>query len=131
MSEQDCCNIYGGFTIYAKWGEIQGELSNQEDLKKTLEGKVDKEPGKSLSANDYTNAEKSKVSSALQGIKGNGATINPDSNRVVNITPANIGAVPNTRKINGKALLSDVNLFSYGTGNPSGGRDGDLYFKYS
>lgn len=62
MSEQDCCNIYGGFTIYAKWGEIQGELSNQEDLKNTLEGKVDKEPGKNLSANDYTNAEKSTVS---------------------------------------------------------------------
>lgn len=57
--------------------------------------------------------------------------ISPDSNRVVNLTPANIVAVLNTRKINGKTLSSDVNLFSYGTGNPSVGWDGDLYFKYS
>ena len=124
------CNIYGGFTIYAKWGEIQGDLLEQTDLKNALDSKVDKEEGKGLSTNDYTDEEKSKLALAIRGIKGNGTLIPPDSNMVVNVTPFNIGAVPITRAINGKQLTSDITLFSHGTADPSGGSDGDVYFKH-
>lgn len=132
------CNIYGGFTIYAKWGEIQGDLLEQTDLKNALDGKVDKEEGKGLSTNDYTDEEKNKVNSAsqkastaIQGVKGSGTLIEPDSNMVVDVTPANIKAVPITRTINGRALSSDITLFSHGTADPSGGSDGDVYFKHN
>lgn len=130
MDTQDSCNIYGGFTIYAKWGEIEGDLLNQEDLRDALNNKVDKIEGKNLSENDYTNEDKAKVLSAIQGIKGNGTLINPDENRIVNVTPENIGAVPASRQINGKSLSSNITLFTYGTSNPSGGSSGDLYFKH-
>lgn len=131
MDKQDSCNIYGGFTIYAKWGEIEGDLLNQEDLRDALNNKVDKIEGKNLSENDYTNEDKAKVLSAIQGIKGNGTLINPDENRIVNVTPSNIGAVPTSRQINGKSLSSNITLFTYGKNNPSGGSGGDLYFKHS
>ena len=36
MAVKDSCNIYGGFTIYAKWGEIQGDLLDQTDLAEAL-----------------------------------------------------------------------------------------------
>lgn len=125
------CNIYGGFTIYAKWGEIQGDLLEQTDLKNALDSKVDKEKGKGLSTNDYTDEEKSKLASAIIGVKGRGTLIPPDSNMVVDVTPFNIGAVPITRAINGKQLTSDITLFSHGTADPSGGSDGDVYFKHT
>ena len=131
MDVQDACNIYGGFTIYAKWGEIQGDLLNQTDLRDALNSKVDKIEGKSLSTNDYTNEDKNKVLSAIQGVKGNGTLINPDSNQIVNITTESIGAVPTSRQINGKTLSGNITLFTYGKSNPSGGTNGDVYFKHN
>ncbi len=131
MSEFKDNNIYGGFTIFAKWGEIEGEISEQTDLKNELDKKVDKIEGKGLSTNDYTDEEKTKTLNAIQGVKGNGTLIIPDSNNVVNVTPGNIQAVPITRTINGKTLSSNITLFTHGTGNPSGGSNGDLYFKHS
>ena len=125
------CNIYGGFTIYAKWGEIQGDLLEQTDLKNALDSKVDKEEGKGLSTNDYTDEEKSKLASAIRGVKGNGTLIPPDSNMIVDVTPFNIGEVPITRAINGKQQTSDITLFSHGTADQSGGSDGDVYFKHT
>lgn len=52
----------GGVT----WGSITGTLSNQTDLKNALNSKVKKVSGKGLSTNDYTNEDKTKVSSAVQ-----------------------------------------------------------------
>ena len=57
-----------------------------------------------------TKAQGTKADSAIQGIQGNGTTITPNANKVVNVTPSNIGAVPNTRKINNKALSADITL---------------------
>ena len=51
-----------------------------------------------------------KADSALQGIKGNGSMITMDENNVVNVTPHIIGAVPVTRKVNGKSLADDVTI---------------------
>ena len=152
MAVKDYCNIYGGFTIYAKWGEIQGDLldqtdlaealkvnwgeisgniADQTDLNNILNSKMDKIEGKSLSTNDYTNEDKNKVLSAIQGVKGNGTLLTPDINQVVNVTPSNIGAVPTSRTINGKSLANNITLFTYGKSNPSGGSNGNVYFKHS
>ena len=57
-----------------------------------------------------TKAQGTKADSAIQGVQGNGTTITPNDNKVVNVTPSNIGAVPNTRKINNKALSADITL---------------------
>ena len=46
------------------------------------------------------------------------------------ITPAIIGAVPTSRTVQGKALTADIGIYTYGTSDPTGGADGDVYFKY-
>ena len=58
------CNIYGGFvsgSSKANWGDIQGEISSQEDLISALDKKVDKIEGKDLSSNDFTDEEQEKL----------------------------------------------------------------------
>lgn len=61
----------------AQWSVLQSNITSAlvdkltslpdaEALTTLLAGKVDKEPGKGLSANDYTNAEKTKVANAEQ-----------------------------------------------------------------
>lgn len=58
------CNIYGGFVLgssKANWGDIQGEISSQEDLISALDKKVDKIEGKDLSSNDFTDEEQEKL----------------------------------------------------------------------
>lgn len=45
---------------------------------------------------------------SLTGVKGNAESTYRTGK--VNITPANVGAVPTTRKVNNKALSSDINL---------------------
>lgn len=109
--------------------------------------KVDKEAGKGLSTNDYTDDDKIKVTNSIQGIRANGVSITPDSNGTINITSDNIGAASNSHshsivttsvagfmsasdksKLDG---LSNGTRITYGTGNPSGGSSGDVYFKHS
>lgn len=63
-------------------------------LKAKLGDKVDKETGKGLSTNDYTTAEQTKLSgieagaevNIIEGIKVNGTLVNPDGNKIVDIT---------------------------------------------
>lgn len=63
-------------------------------LKAKLGDKVDKETGKGLSTNDYTTAEQTKLSgieagaevNTIEGIKVNGTLVNPDGNKIVDIT---------------------------------------------
>lgn len=66
--------------------------------------------GKGLSTNDYTTVEKTKLAgiaegaevNEIEGIKVNGSTVNPDSNKVVNITvpttATDVSALPDTTK---------------------------------
>lgn len=46
-----------------EWGDIEGRLQDQRDLAAALAKKVDKVPGKGLSTNDFTNADKLKLDS--------------------------------------------------------------------
>ena len=58
------CKIYGGFvsgSSKTNWGDIQGEISSQEDLISALDKKVDKIEGKDLSSNDFTDEEQEKL----------------------------------------------------------------------
>ena len=57
-----------------------------------------------------TSEQGAKADSAIQGIQGNGTTITPNANKIVNITPSNIGAVPTSRTVNGKVLSSNISL---------------------
>lgn len=49
------------------WGSINGVISNQSDLQLALDAKVDEVPGKQLSDENYTSAEKIKVSGVGDG----------------------------------------------------------------
>ena len=63
--------------IKAKWGEIVGSISDQEDLASVLYDKVDKVIGKELSTNDYTTTEKNKLAGIAAGAEVN---VNADWN---------------------------------------------------
>lgn len=77
-----------------KYLDYNGLLYFWTQLKTKLSNKVDKETGKGLSTNDYTTAEKTKLSgieagaevNIIEGIEVNGTLITPDGNRVVDIT---------------------------------------------
>lgn len=84
--------------------------------KTALDNKVDKVTGKGLSTNDFTTAEKNKLSgiesgaqvNTITGVKGNAESSYRTGN--VNLTPANIGAVPTSRTVNGHALSANVTV---------------------
>lgn len=77
-----------------------------------LANKVDKVSGKGLSTNDFTNDYKAKVDSALQSYTETDPTVpawaKADSKPTY--TASEVGAVPTTRTINGKALSSNITL---------------------
>lgn len=84
--------------------------------KTALDNKVDKVTGKGLSTNDFTTTEKNKLSgiesgaqvNTITGVKGNAESSYRTGN--VNLTPANIGAVPTSRTVNGHALSANVTV---------------------
>jgi hypothetical protein len=61
----------GSADIAAIWGNIGGTLSNQSDLITALNAKVDKIIGKGLSTEDYSTAEKTKLSGIATGATAN------------------------------------------------------------
>lgn len=77
-----------------------------------LANKVDKVSGKGLSTNDFTNDYKAKVDSALQSYTETDPTVpawaKADSKPTY--TASEVGAVPTTRTVNGKALSSNITL---------------------
>lgn len=77
-----------------------------------LANKVDKVSGKGLSTNDFTNDYKAKVDSALQSYTETDPTVpawaKADSKPTY--TASEVGAVPTTCTVNGKALSSNITL---------------------
>lgn len=74
--------------------------------------KVDKVPGKGLSTNDFTNAYKTKVDSALQSYTETDPTVPAwakEANKPT-YTASEVGAVPTTRTVNNKALSANISL---------------------
>ena len=66
------------------------------EMETAIKNKVDKVDGKGLSTNDFTDAYKTKLDSAL--------TSKPT------YTASEVGAVPTTRTVNGKALSGNITL---------------------
>lgn len=101
-----------------------GNVDNTSDANKpistatqtALDNKVDKVTGKGLSTNDFTDALLSKLNgiesgaqvNTITGVKGNAESSYRTGN--VNLTPANIGAVPTSRTVNGHALSANVTV---------------------
>lgn len=83
-------------------GEIEAAVNN----------KVDKVSGKGLSTNDFTNAYKTKLDSALTSYAEADPTV-PAWAKTANkptYTASEVGAVPTTRTVNGKALSDNITL---------------------
>lgn len=90
-----------------------------DNLPETLETKVDKEEGKGLSTNDFTDEDKNAISNMVTVsevlVKGNddefipSKPYEPATKKYVDENLIS-GGVPSSRKINGYALSSDVNL---------------------
>lgn len=103
------------------WQQILGRLNNfvraeegkglsTNDLTDTLKSNYDAAYNYSISAHAPKDAEKN----AIVGIQKNGTNLSIDSNRRVNITvptsASDVGAVPTSRTINGKALSTNITL---------------------
>lgn len=103
------------------WQQILGRLNNfvraeegkglsTNDLTDTLKSNYDAAYNYSISAHAPKDAEKN----VIVGIQKNGTNLSVDSNRRVNITvptsASDVGAVPTSRKINGKALSTNITL---------------------
>ena len=95
--------------------DLNGLQKVKAHIENLLFGKVDKVDGKGLSTNDYTTAEKNKLSGIAEGANKttldsalSSSTTNPVQNKVVN-TALN-AKVPTSRTINGKALSSNITL---------------------
>lgn len=82
-----------------------------EKVKVLLGNKVDVENGKGLSTNDYTTTEKNKLA-GLSNVTVDSALSSTSTNPVQNklINAALSGKVDTSRKVNGKALTSDITL---------------------
>lgn len=94
-------NVNHVHTQYAAVNHTHSEYAAMSDMSQAqsqITNKVDKIDGKSLSSNDYTDAEKDKLSgieseaqkNTVTGVKGNAENAYRTGN--INITPANIGA---------------------------------------
>lgn len=75
-------------------------------------GKVDKVSGKGLSTNDFTNAYKTKLDSALTSYTETDPTVPAwaKAEKKPTYTASEVGAVPTTRTVNNKALSGNITL---------------------
>ena len=94
-----------------------------EDLQNLLNQKIDKEEGKGLSANDYSQAEKEKVATAVpQSRKINGKTLSAD----ITLSAADVGALSASGTAANTAKLSSAIIVA--TSAPAV-QDGKIWLK--
>lgn len=93
-------------------GGASGTFDTLGEIETAIKNKVDKVSGKGLSTNDFTNEYKNKVDSALQSYTEADPTV-PAWAKASNkptYTASEVGAVPTTRTVNGKALSGNITL---------------------
>ena len=93
-------------------GDVSESFDTLSEIETIVNNKVDKVSGKGLSTNDFTDAYKAKVDSALQSYTETDPTV-PAWAKAANkptYTAADVGAVPTTRTVNGKALSGNITL---------------------
>ena len=89
-----------------------GTFDTLGEIETAVKNKVDKIEGKGLSTNDFTNAYKTKLDSALTSYTEADPTV-PAWAKTANkptYTASEVGAVPTTRTVNGKALSGNITL---------------------
>lgn len=93
-------------------GGASGTFDTLGEIEKEVENKVDKVSGKGLSTNDFTNEYKTKVDSALQSYTETDPTVPAWAKAEIKptYTASEVGAVPTTRTVNGKALSGNIAL---------------------
>ena len=102
--------------VTEKVAEVVGTATESFDtlgeMETAIKNKVDRVDGKGLSTNDFTNAEKNKLASALTSYTETDPTV-PAWAKTENkptYTASEVGAVPTTRTVNGKALSGNITL---------------------
>lgn len=93
-------------------GGASGTFDTLGEIETSVNNKVDKVSGKGLSTNDFTNDYKAKVDAALQSYTETDPTV-PAWAKATNkptYTASEVGAVPTTRTVNGKALSANITL---------------------
>jgi len=93
-------------------GGASGTFDTLGEIETAVKNKVDKVDGKGLSTNDFTNAEKTKLASALTSYTETDPTVPAwaKAEKKPTYTAAEVGAVPTTRTVNGKALSGNITL---------------------
>lgn len=109
---------FEGLTVYVKatktrytWNGSSWDEGAKGSMAGSLNNYVQKETGKGLSSNDYTDEEKAKLE-GLHNTTVDSALSDTSANPVQNkaVKAALDSKVPATRKVNGKALSSDISL---------------------
>lgn len=103
-----------GELVKTAWQKVN---ANFEELYNSIANKVDKEAGKVLSSNDYTDAEKTKLSdiaanaqvNVIESVKVNGTALTPSSKAV------NIDLSGKVDKVTGKGLSTNDFTDAYKT----------------
>ena len=102
--------------VTEKVAEVVGTATESFDtlgeMETAINNKVDKVDGKGLSTNDFTNADKEKLNSALQSYAETDPTVPAwaKAEKKPSYTASEVGAVPITRTVNGKALSGNITL---------------------
>lgn len=102
--------------VTEKVAEVVGTATESFDtlgeMETAIKNKVDKVDGKGLSTNDFTNAEKTKLASALTSYTETDPTVPAwaKAEKKPTYTASEVGAVPTTRTVNGKALSGNITL---------------------
>ncbi len=93
-------------------GSASEEFNSLGEIETAVKNKVDKVSGKGLSTNDFTDAYKDKVNSALQSYTETDPTVPAwaKASSKPSYTASEVGAVPTTRTVNGKALSGNITL---------------------
>lgn len=89
-----------------------GTFDTLSEIETAVKNKVDKVSGKGLSTNDFTNAYKTKLDSALTSYTETDPTVPSWAKAATKptYTASEVGAVPTTRTVNGKALSGNITL---------------------
>jgi hypothetical protein len=102
--------------VTEKVAEVVGTATESFDtlgeMETAIKNKVDKIDGKGLSTNDFTDAEKTKLASALTAYTETDPTVPAWAKEKdkPTYTASEVGAVPTTRTVNGKALSGNITL---------------------
>lgn len=102
--------------VTAKVAEVVGTATESfntlGEMETAINNKVEKVDGKGLSTNDFTDAEKTKLASALTSYTETDPTVPAwaKTEKKPTYTASEVGAVPTTRTVNGKALSGNITL---------------------